>query len=374
MFSSSDSQVVREYAELKFSNVMFGIFEHSSKITIMFFRDRCTLRSSVFARGPLLGKGQEGTVYLSQDLYSKQCRFVAIKERICTTRGSKKDCISEYKILDHLGYGEGFFNYNSAYYLLMKYFSGVNVCSIPKDSSDTVKQLIASGMLRALDSVHNAGIFHGDIKPDNFVVRHSSSWLSVKLVDFGQSVFMSEATKLVTVAPAYLPPECRSLNPPIRTVQTEYYSLAMCQLEVLSKYSFEFHQYEKNYFDPYRHSDLIKVCSDVFLTEEELTALKEKDPWRYYIMSTAYSMYQENIESRPSQKTVISVLETLEQFESARIKIRQRSSSEFKYLAKLKKKALQTLDMSQVNSKEASSSNSASTPSPKDSTSSTRGE
>jgi serine/threonine protein kinase len=380
IFNQCNLDIVTEYAELRCVDKLYDVFQHNDDVTIIVFKDTSCNRTGVFARGPILGKGQEGTVYLAQDLTSKHIKLVALKQRECTTRMSKKDCLNECKILEYLMYSEGFFRLDRSYYLFMTYLPGFNASYIPVDFPDVLKQAIAGGMLRALHSIHEVGILHGDIKPDNFMIEYKLEWVAVRIVDFGQSTFMSCSNDMVTGAPAYQPPECRSVKCPVKTRKTEYYSLAICQLEALSIHSFQEYQSKKSLLDPYLHSDLRNCCKDVFLSLIELEELRANNPWRHEILRISYNMYQEDINDRPGRKKIVKSISLLDDLESAYIKLQTRSSdSSSKIIPHRKKKAMQKLDLSQLycietsndspTSKSPSSPSSSPSLSPKENTS-----
>ena len=345
VFTHSEVSVVVEYVDLRCAEILYDIFQHSDDVLIITYKSPDT--KCIFARGPVIGKGQEGIVYLAQDLTSKNIRFVALKERECSTRLSKIDCINEYKILEYLKYAEGFLRCGRFYYSFMNYIPGLNASQIPTTYPDVLKQAIACGMLRALHSLHCVGVLHGDVKTDNFIFGYNTGWISVKLVDFGQSRFMQNATNIASGAPAYQPPECRVQLAPIRTTRTEYYSLAICQLEILSCYSFQEYQAAKSVFDGYFHNDLIECCMDVFLSPDELESLKEINPWRYEILRNAYAMYTEDITNRPIESDIEACIALLDNLEGAAIKSYSRSDSN-KYVPRLRRRSIEKLDLSAV--------------------------
>ncbi|KAF0747297.1 hypothetical protein AaE_007778 [Aphanomyces astaci] len=59
-------------------------------------------------------------------------------------------------------------------------------------------RLMAFHTCAALAFVHNAGIIHGDLKPDNILSDNSVVDGGVKLVDFGNSIYLDEATNQIS--------------------------------------------------------------------------------------------------------------------------------------------------------------------------------
>ena len=72
---------------------------------------------------------------------------------------------------------------------------------------------IVDGLLAALEAVHEAGIIHRDVKPDNLVLHAAGGRTTLKLIDFGiasaAAVLGSKLTQTGTVVgtPHYLAPE-----------------------------------------------------------------------------------------------------------------------------------------------------------------------
>ena len=346
IFTQDAADLVNSYARLRCGDKSVTIFEHNETITIIAFRD--DIDWYIFAKGKVVGKGQEGTVYLAQDLASKYTKLLVVKIRECYTRGSKLDCLNEYKILQYLSYARGFLKYDHSYYMFMEYFRGFTVSSIPHSWPDTLKQAVASGLLRALHRIHSVGILHGDVKPNNFIVEYQNGWIVVKLIDFGQAVFKENSNNLMSGAPAYQPPESRSFNPPIRSEKTEYYSLAICQLDLLSQYSFQVYQDKKFQLDPYLHEDLIKCCHDVFFTQEALADILTPKPWYYEILRNAYHMYQKDIKDRADVENIVQSIALQDELESCHIKAVFRSQDSGKILPTRKTKTIRKLNLSEV--------------------------
>lgn len=140
IFTIASSEIVTEYSELRCIDKKYDIFQHSDEISIIVFKDPTYNRCCVFAIGPVLGKGQEGTVCLAQDLTAKQIKLVAVKQKECSTRASKRDCINEYKILEYLTYVEGFFREGRMYHLFMTYLPGFDASRVPRDFPDVIKK------------------------------------------------------------------------------------------------------------------------------------------------------------------------------------------------------------------------------------------
>ncbi|KAG0012825.1 hypothetical protein BGZ81_001354 [Podila clonocystis] len=68
--------------------------------------------------------------------------------------------------------------------------AGTNISNEHLDPSDCNK------IRRALAAVHNCGVLHGDLKPDNIVVRRDGFSSKFMIIDFGLSTFTTDKEKL----------------------------------------------------------------------------------------------------------------------------------------------------------------------------------
>lgn len=97
------------------------------------------------------------------------------------------------------------------FYLAMEYLDGESLRQLLARSGALPPERVAEigvQLLRALDAVHQAGIIHRDVKPENVVILRSGE---VKLTDFGVVWMQNEATLTRTGgmlgSPAYMSPE-----------------------------------------------------------------------------------------------------------------------------------------------------------------------
>ncbi len=83
-------------------------------------------------------------------------------------------------------------------------------------------------VLRGLESLHNLGFVHSDIKPANIMVDRLGY---AKLVDYGRAVMLNEKTGFLLGSPLYMAPETHRREP--STAQTDLYSVGLVGLEML---------------------------------------------------------------------------------------------------------------------------------------------
>ena len=139
-----------------------------------------------------LGGGSFGDVYEAEDV--KTQKIVALKFE--TGAATNPQLPNEYKIYRTLNGMNGvpgvyeLFDYNKSRVLAMDEM-GPSLESLfkrcgKKFSLKTVLML-ADQLLRIMEYVHNSGILHRDIKPQNFLVGRGANAKQVYIIDFGVS-------------------------------------------------------------------------------------------------------------------------------------------------------------------------------------------
>ena len=120
-------------------------------------------------------------------------------------------------------------------YLISKYFNGVNAVSFMNDHAMTHRQItnLIIKIAKGIEFIHNHGIVHCDIKPDNILINSSGV---VKIIDFGLAKLINPAfpflSKRLRGTKKYMAPE--QLKNKINTVQTDIYSFGLTCHEMLS--------------------------------------------------------------------------------------------------------------------------------------------
>jgi serine/threonine protein kinase len=198
----------------------------------------------------VLGQGGFGITYLAEDTFLD--KEVCIKELFVTgssTRGAnmtvltqnmkefsfadfKERFIQEGKQLAKFNHPNivkvlDFIEANNTAYVVMEYISGQTLkekVAYGGPLSAEASQKIIESILDAVEVVHNAGMLHRDIKPDNLIIGDDGR---VVLIDFGSArAYSDEKTIAQTamVSPGYAPLE--QYNPNARKgTFTDIYSI-----------------------------------------------------------------------------------------------------------------------------------------------------
>ena len=215
---------------------------------------RRTVLHKQYVIAKLLGEGGFGITYLAYDLIFS--RPVAIKEFFPDGAASRNvkfnnnvSVMREKKIQFYRGLDrfnketkrlaslenlEGivsiynFFRENNTSYIVMEYLDGVSLKryvqkkgKLPVDTVLTILHPVIS----SLSAVHNAGIIHRDISPDNILITRQSE---VKLIDFGASLPSdgNENEKAVILKQGFAPEEQYRLSG-IQGPWSDIYALAV---------------------------------------------------------------------------------------------------------------------------------------------------
>jgi len=177
-----------------------------------------------------LGIGGFGKVFLAKEKVSN--RLVAIKQLINTDREEQENIIHEIEIVskfDHpnvVNYYHHFWQEDKLF-LVMEYCSGgslrekINIGKI--SSSDTLTWI--QTLTSCLRTIHNKGIIHHDIKPDNILFTHNGI---IKISDFGI------ANKDIGTR-SYMSPEIFSYDSTtIQDPRVDIYALGVTLMELLT--------------------------------------------------------------------------------------------------------------------------------------------
>ncbi len=188
----------------------------------------------------LLGTGGFSTVYLCKDLF--EGRTVALKV-IKTGKLNRKNLTrlqDEFFLLNSLKHRNlvevfdiGFNKETNTIYYTMEYCEKVNIIKylVAKDEETIIKALVQ--ILRALHFIHSHDIVHFDIKPENFGIIEDNVDFTVKLMDFGLFLPISQITKTSMRGTIfYMAPELFSKEMD-KDHRVDLYSLGMVFLKLL---------------------------------------------------------------------------------------------------------------------------------------------
>lgn len=209
-----------------------------------------------------LGDGGFGKTYVAEDIHMPSNRCCVIKQLKPMNQGSEiyqlvqNRFLREAAILEQLGGGSNqiptlyaYFESNGQFYLVQEYIEGDTLSkklrTQGKLSSDVVRDILLK-ILPVLDYVHNKGIVHRDIKPDNIIIRDADN-LPI-LIDFGavketmqtmvaesadtlKSSIMTGKSSIVIGTPGFMSSEQLSGRP---VFNSDLYALGMTAIYLLT--------------------------------------------------------------------------------------------------------------------------------------------
>ncbi len=212
-----------------------------------------TILKGAYAVGRALGDGGFGITYIGFDLNLQ--KKVAIKEfypegfclraadgkNVVALEGEKgaffsqekQRFVEEARILAQIDEQPGvvkvnqYFQENNTAYIVMEFLEGKTLMSILKENNyqlDTVYVLeLIKPVVRALANIHDKGVVHKDISPDNVMILSDGR---AKLIDFGAAKDKQTGADEVRVyKESYSPLEQRDINGEIGTYSDVY---ALC--------------------------------------------------------------------------------------------------------------------------------------------------
>jgi serine/threonine protein kinase len=175
-----------------------------------------------------LGGGGFGDVYLAEDeLLKRQVAIKALKDRAAD---DQTGLIDEMKLLDQLHHPGivTFYHHfvtDAVLFLVMEFCAGGSLRRRMKGDSQPLHTVMQWGadLAAVMELVHERGVVHHDIKPDNILVTQEGS---LKLADFG--VANSNRGTLDYLAPEMLLGEVNAGD-----VRVDVYALGITLLELL---------------------------------------------------------------------------------------------------------------------------------------------
>jgi len=97
------------------------------------------------------------------------------------------------------------------FYIVQEYIDGITLHDYIQsvDLTTENKLELSHNLISAVAAVYNVGYTHRDIKPANFIVPKSPTDGKLKIIDFGMSRKIAEASGMEGHSPGYTPPEVR---------------------------------------------------------------------------------------------------------------------------------------------------------------------
>lgn len=196
-----------------------------------------TILQGKYMIGRIIGMGGFGITYIGWDLNLQT--YIAIKEyypesfaqrdsgtsTFVTTNENKKEIydkgltryveearnLSKFYQLQGIVSVKDFFYENGTGYIVMEYINGVNLKEYLNGMGGTLDEATVLALMKpvfeSLHQIHNTGLVHRDISPDNIMVDNEGK---IKLIDFGSVRGQSaetDKTYTVILKHGYAPPE-----------------------------------------------------------------------------------------------------------------------------------------------------------------------
>ena len=195
-----------------------------------------------------LGKGGMGLTYLAYDAKNINRKVVVKtinKEQVQRSgaaaflkEGEALGRINDDGIVKLFDWGED--TETNLPFLVMEYVRGINLTEIIERGQMTIEQCrhITVSIAEALSKVHEQGILHRDLKPDNIMIVERGNKMTVKLIDFGVAKVANTVVGFDTTAFGfkgtlqYASPE--QLNG-FQTIQGETFNLANLTYQMLTQ-------------------------------------------------------------------------------------------------------------------------------------------
>ncbi|RZR86147.1 hypothetical protein BHM03_00013288 [Ensete ventricosum] len=159
----------------------------------------------LYALGRKLGQGQFGTTYLCTELATgAEYACKSITKRKLISKEDLEDVRREIQILHHLSGHKNIVTIKGAYedslcvHIVMELCGGGElfdrIIERGHYSERKAAELIRI-IVGVVEACHSLGVMHRDLKPENFLLVNKEDDSSLKLIDFGLSVFFKPGKK-----------------------------------------------------------------------------------------------------------------------------------------------------------------------------------
>lgn len=198
-----------------------------------------------------LGKGGFGKTYLAQDKHLPGNPTCVVKQLSPTDRSpqvleiARRLFDKEAEVLQRLGKHHdhiptllAHFEENGEFYLVQEFIDGLDLSrelTPGKRLSEPYVKKLLGDTLEVLAFVHQQGVIHRDIKPQNLIRRRLGG--KIVLIDFGavKEIVLSDAgqtqASVAIGTPGYMPSEQASLNP---KPSSDIYALGIIAIQALT--------------------------------------------------------------------------------------------------------------------------------------------
>ncbi|OEL28664.1 Calcium-dependent protein kinase isoform 1 [Dichanthelium oligosanthes] len=171
-----------------------------------------------YTLGRQLGEGKYGTTYLCTEV-STGCQFAckSILKKKFVNLQDIEDVRSEIQIMHYLSGQKNIVTIKDAYedgeavHIVMELCEGGELYH--RITNGNYSEQKAAELMRIIvgiiENCHSLGVMHRDLKPENFLLQDKDDDLSIKVIDFGLSVFFKpgEVFTEVVGSPYYIAPE-----------------------------------------------------------------------------------------------------------------------------------------------------------------------
>lgn len=209
-------------------------------------------------------------------------------------------------------YIHDFFHEKSFYYIVTERVDGVplNPRCLYKALSFEERLNLFLRIAYSFLPFERGGIIHGDVKPDNILLKRTNDWFTIRLIDFETSFFYATppAQGFVVGTEPYYSPELAQYNDEKNetgknslSTKSDVFSLGIILFELLTgKYP--------------TFKDKRSYCYEAVSKGEKISMPTE---WSKELKALFYSMLSHNPSSRPSVIDIVERLKTLPDKDSA---------------------------------------------------------
>ena len=223
--NNENSQTQREK---KIINIHPNHQKESSSISIsniLFIKELKDIPEKKYIIEKTLGEGSYGTVYLAQNIYTKE--YVAMKKIHKTNEDllSDTEIMDEIKILKTLDHPDivklnEFYNTKDNYYIINEYCPGGELFDIiDNEYSETEISVIFRQIFSGLAYLHSNNIFHRDLKLENILIYDTEivdnlKLFDIKIIDFGTAKIFdkNQTSRAIVGSSYYIAPEVLNKN------------------------------------------------------------------------------------------------------------------------------------------------------------------